>query len=189
MTLHWTQSGGVQDVDLAFTGLGIDAVGKLPGLTSLSGVLRGDAEAFSLELPTQATELRLPQQFAQPLSLVSVGATLALWPDNGDWHVGMDTLDFAGTGFAGNARGEVTLPAQGGAPFVELYATIDHAELQTAKQFLPANAMPAATIAWLDNALVAGSIDQAQLLLRGSLADWPFRHNEGRFERARRSPV
>lgn len=182
VALHWNQTDGVQAIDLAFAGLGIDAVGKLPGVSGLRGELRGDAEAFSLELPAQATTLQFPQSFRRPFSLTALSGTLAFWPDNGDWHIGIDALDFAGAGYAGDARGEITLPAQGGAPFMDVYASLDHADLQAAKQYLPINAIPPATVTWLDNALLAGNIDQAQVLVRGSLADWPFRHNEGRFE-------
>jgi uncharacterized protein (TIGR02099 family) len=182
VALHWNQTDGVKAVDIAFTGLGIDAVGRLPGLTSLSGELRGYAEAFSLELPVQSTTLQFLQNFRQPFVLSSLSGTLALWQDNGEWHIGVDALDFAGTGYAGDVRGDVTLPARGGAPFVDMYASLDHADLQVAKQYLPINVMPPATVTWLNNALVTGAIDQAQVLLRGSLADWPFRHNEGRFE-------
>ena len=186
VALQWNQTDGLQAVDLTFTGLAIDAVGKLPGVSGLRGELRGDADAFSLELPAQSTTLQFPQIFRQPFSLTSLSGTLAFWPDNGDWHIGVDALDFAGAGYAGDARGEVTLPAQG-APFLDIYAGLDHVDLQAAKAYLPTNTLPPATVAWLDNALVEGRIDQAQALVRGSLADWPFRHNEGRFEA--RAPV
>lgn len=187
VALQWNQANGVQSVDLAFTGLAIDPVGKLPGVSGLRGEARGDADAFSLELPAQSTTLQFPQIFRQPFSLTSLSGTLAFWPDSGDWHIGVDALDFAGTGYAGDARGEITLPAQGGAPFLDFYAGLDHANLQTAKAYLPINTLPPATISWLDNALIEGRIDQAQVLVRGSLADWPFRHNEGRFEA--RAPI
>ncbi len=182
VALHWNQTDGIQAVDIAFTGLGIDAVGKLPGLTRLSGELRGDAEAFSLELPMQGTTLQFPQKVRQPFVLSSLSGTLAFWQDNGDWHIGVDSIEFAGNGYAGDARGEVILPAQGGAPFVDMYASLDHTDLRVAKQYLPIDALPPATTTWLDNALVAGAVDQAQVLVHGSMADWPFRHNEGRFE-------
>jgi len=187
VSLQWNQTDGLQAVDLAFTGLAIDAVGKLPGVSGLYGELRGDSEAFSLELPAQSTTLQFSQIFRQPFSLTSLGGTLAFWSENGDWHIGADALNFAGAGYAGEARGEMTLPAQGGAPFLDLYADLDHADLQAAKAYLPINTLPPATVTWLDNALIEGSIDQAQVLVRGSLADWPFRHNEGRFEA--RAPV
>ena len=182
VALQWNQTAGVQAIDLTFSGLGIDAVGKLPGVNDLRGELRGDAEAFSLELPPQASMLQFPQSFRQPFSLSSLGGTLAFWPDSGDWHIGVDALQFAGTGYAGEVRGEMTLPAQGGPPVMDMYASLDHADLLVAKQYLPINAIPPATVTWLDNALVAGNIDQAQVLVHGSLGDWPFRHNEGRFE-------
>ena len=176
----------MQAVDLTFTGLAIDAVGKLPGVSGLRGELRGDADAFSLELPAQSTTLQFPQIFRQPFSLTSLSGTLAFWPDNGDWHIGVDALDFAGAGYAGDARGEGH-PAGAERPFLDIYAGLDHVDLQAAKAYLPTNTLPPATVAWLDNALVEGRIDQAQALVRGSLADWPFRHNEGRFEA--RAPV
>ena len=182
VALQWNQSGGMQAVDLAFSGLGIDPVGKLPGVAGLHGELRGDTEAFALELPAQATTLQFPQSFRQPFSLTTLSGTLAFWSDNGDWHIGIDAMDFAGADYAGDARGEMILPAQGGAPFMDMYASLNHIDLAAAKQYLPINALPPATVAWLDNALVAGDIDHAQMLVHGSLADWPFRHNEGRFE-------
>jgi uncharacterized protein YhdP len=100
------QTDGVQAVDRGvFADLGIDPVGKLPGVTGLHGELRGDAEAFSLELPDQAATLQFPQSFRQPFSLMPRWA--ARWrsgQDDGDWHIGVDALDFAGTGYAGARR-------------------------------------------------------------------------------------
>ncbi|MBQ4854276.1 TIGR02099 family protein [Rhodanobacter sp. B2A1Ga4] len=182
LALHWNRAEGLHSVELAFSGLGIDPVGKLPGVSSLHGELRGDAEALSLELPAQATTLAFPHTFRQPFVMSSLAGTLAFWPQDGDWHIGVDALDFAGAGYAGQARGELVLPSQGGAPFMDIYARLEHADVAAAKLFWPVDAMSPGTIAWLDRALVAGRLDQADVLLRGDLRDWPFRHNEGRFE-------
>jgi uncharacterized protein (TIGR02099 family) len=182
VALRWSRAEGLQSVDAAFDGLAIDPIGKLPGVNSLHGQLRGDAEALSLELPAQAATLQFPHAFRQPFVLSKLAGVLAFWPQDGDWHIGVDTLDFAGAGYAGQARGEVVLPAQGGHPFVDMYASLDHADVVAAKLFWPIGSMSPATIAWLDRGLVAGQLDQAQVLVRGDLGDWPFRHNEGRFE-------
>lgn len=182
LALRWDRAGGLRSVELAFSGLGIDPVGKLPGLSSLRGELRGDAEALSLELPAQATTLAFPHTFRQPFALSNLAGTLAFWPQDGDWHLAADALDFTGAGYAGQARGELVLPAQGGAPFMELYAKLAQADVTAAKLFWPIDSMSPDTVAWLDRALVAGRLDQADVLLRGDLHDWPFRHNEGRFE-------
>lgn len=182
VALQWNRRSGLTRLSVSFKDLGIDPVGKLPGVSSLHGVLRGDVEALSLELPAQATTLSFPQQFRQPFALSSFGGTLAFWPQDGDWHIGVDSLDFHGAGYAGQARGDVVLPAKGGAPFMAMYASLDHVDVTAAKLFWPTHAMSAGTIAWLDRALVAGQLDQAQVLVRGDLADWPFAHHEGRFE-------
>ena len=182
VALQWNRAVGLQRVTVAFKDLGISPVGKLPGLTKLQGELRGDAQAVSLELPEQATTLQFPNLFRQPLVMAKLAGTLAFWPQDGDWHIGMDTLHFTGAGYTGQARGQMILPAQGGHPFLELYASLDHSDVPAAKLFWPIHAMSSGTMGWLDRALVAGSLDQAQVLVRGDLGDWPFRHNEGRFE-------
>jgi uncharacterized protein (TIGR02099 family) len=182
LALHWNHAEGLHAVDLAFDGLGIDPVGKLPGVSSLHGELRGDAEALSLELPAQATTLSFPHEFREPFVMSTLAGTLAFWPQDGDWHIGVDALDFAGAGYTGQARGELVLPAQGGAPFMDMYAKLDHADVAAAKLFWPLGSMSPGTIAWLDRGLQAGHLDEAQVLVRGDLRDWPFRHNEGRFE-------
>ncbi len=182
VALHWTRAGGLQRLAVGFEALGIDPVDKLPGISGLHGELRGDGEAFSLELPAQATTVTFPGMFRDPLVLSKLAGTLAFWSQDGDWHLGADTLDFTGVGYAGSARGEAVLPVQGGAPWLSLYATVDHAEVSAAKLFWPVNAMSPGTMEWLDHALVSGQVEQAQVLIRGDLADWPFHHNEGRFE-------
>ena len=182
VALQWSRASGLNSLALSFKDIGIDPVGQLPGVSGLRGELRGDAEALSLALPAQPTILQFPQQFRQPFALSRLEGTLAFWQQGDDWHLGADTLQFDGAGFAGQARGEVVLPAKGGAPFMDLYASLNPSSITAAKLFWPTKSMSAGTIEWLDRALVSGQLDQAQVLIRGDLADWPFRHNEGRFE-------
>ncbi|WP_350016844.1 YhdP family protein [Rhodanobacter sp. IGA1.0] len=181
LRLQWSRSAGLRALDLSFAEVGIEAVGKLPGISRLDGQLRGDAEALSLTLPSQPATLNLPQAFHQPFVLSSLGGTLAFWSQDGQSHIGIDALDFAGAGYAGQARGELVLPAGGGAPFVDLYASLDHADVTAARQFWPLSMSPG-TVEWLDRGLQSGQLDEAQVLVHGDLHDWPFRHNEGRFE-------
>ncbi len=180
--LRWRGGAGLQMLDIGFRQLSISPVGKLPGVSNLEGELRGDSEAIALTLPAQATTLQFPQLFQRPLAMSRLQGTLAFWRQDGNWHIGADPLNFMGAGYAGEARGEVVLPAQGGLPFLDLYASLDHADVTSARLFWPIHAMSPGTLQWLDHALVSGTISQAQVLMRGNLADWPFRHQEGRFE-------
>ena len=180
--LRWSRAGGLESADVTFSGLGIDPVEGIPGIDRLSGELRGDANALSLSLPPQATVVRVPRVFRKPFVMANLSGELAFWPADEAWHIGVDALDFEGEGFAGGARGEVQLPDAGGAPFLDVYAHVDHGQVPAAKLFWPINSMPPSAIAWLDRALVDGKIVQGDALVRGSLADWPFRKHEGRFE-------
>ena len=179
--LRWNRIDGLQALRADFTGAFIDPAGKLPGVAAVHGSLRGDAQALVLSLPDQATTLRLPGMFRQPLALTHAGGTLALWQRDGAWTLGMDALNLAGADYAAQLRGELTFPT-GGAPSVDLYATVSHAAITAAKAFWPLGSMSPATMTWLDRALVAGRIDNAQVVLRGDLADWPFAQHQGRFE-------
>ncbi|WP_235577583.1 YhdP family protein [Rhodanobacter sp. Root480] len=182
LAMNWSEAAGLRSIELAFKDVGIDAAGALPGVSGLRGTLRGDGEALSLELPVQATTLTFPHLFRQPLALSKLGGTLAFWPDGAGWHLGADALDIEGDGFSGQVRGQVLLPAKGGKPFVDLYAAVDRADVTATRLFLPPSTSPHGTAAWLDTALAGGTLDSAQVVLHGNLADWPFRHNEGRFE-------
>ena len=182
VSLAWSQAGGLARLDAGFSGLGIDPAGSIPGVSGLAGTLRGDAEAVSLSLAGQAATVDARPTFRTPFVLSRLAGTLALWHADGDWHLGIDPLDFEGQGYGGQARGEIRLHDAGGAPFLDLYASIDHGEVPAAKLFWPVSVMPPGTVQWLDRALVAGTLDHGEALVRGDLKDWPFRHNEGRFE-------
>jgi len=179
---HWSAAAGLDTLDAAFDNLGMAAVGKLPGLDHLQGEVRGDAQAVSLELPTQAATITYPHSFRQPFVMSQLGGTIAAWRDADATHIGIAGMDFEGQGFGGNAQGEIELPAAGGRPFLDVYLALTHADVTAAKLFWPIDSLNPHAIGWLDQAFVSGRIDDAAVVVRGNLADWPFHHNEGRFE-------
>jgi len=113
VALAWTQAGGLQRLAADFSDLGIDPAGALPGVDGIRGTLRGDGEAVSLELPVQATTVRAPHSFRQPFVMSKLAGTLAFWHADGDWHLGLDPLDFEARATAAScaARSPCTTPA------------------------------------------------------------------------------
>jgi uncharacterized protein (TIGR02099 family) len=180
--VHWSAASGLQSLDATFDQLGIASVGKLPGVDQLHGEVRGDAEAVSLELPAQATSINLPHTFRTPFVMSNLSGDVAFWRDQDATHIGIANLDFTGQGYGGNAQGEIQLPNEGGRPFLDIYAALTQSDISAAKLFWPIDSMPPPAVAWLDQAFVSGKLDNATMLIRGSLANWPFHHNEGRFE-------
>ena len=179
---HWSAAKGLNTLDAVFDNVGIAAVGKLPGVDHLHGEARGDAEAVSLELPTQTSTISFPHTFRKPFVMSQLSGTLAAWRDDDATHIGIADMVFEGEGYGGNAQGDIALPSGGGRPFLDVYVALTHADMAAAKLFWPIDSMPAPAINWLDNALVSGHLDDAAVVVRGSLANWPFHHNEGRFE-------
>ena len=180
--LGWNHAEGLHALDVTFDNVAINPVGKLPGIDGIRGEFRGDAQAMAVSLPAQATVLRFPHTFREPFVMSKLGGDVAFWRDEDALHIGTQAFDFEGAGFGGEARGEVALPNAGGRPFMDLYATISHADIVAAKLFWPVDSMSPAAVQWLDQALVDGKMDHADVLVRGDLKDWPFHHNEGRFE-------
>ncbi|HTC28144.1 YhdP family protein [Dyella sp.] len=180
--LHWTAAAGLQSLQGSFDNLGITSVGKLPGVDHLHGQVRGDAEAISLEIPAQATAINFQHTFRKPFVMSNLVGDFAFWRDDDAFHIGIVGMDFEGEGYGGNAQGDIQLPNDGERPFLDVYVALTHADLPAAKLFWPIDSMSPPAIAWLDQAFVAGKLDNTSVFVRGSLANWPFHHNEGRFE-------
>ncbi len=180
--LRWSARHGLEYVDIGFRHLQLAADGARPGIGPLDGRLFGDHEALMLSLPAQSTVLRIPHTFRKPIQFKQLDGDIVAWHQGTAWHIGTARLAFGGTGFSGQARGEVRVPDAGGKPFMDLFVALGKTTVQAAKQFWPIDAMSPQTVAWLDRSLVDGYLAHAEALLRGNLADWPFKQHQGRFE-------
>lgn len=178
--LRWS-AGGRYAFAGRLHGIGIAPVNAVPGVDPFDAIVRGDEEALSLEMPQQPLTLRMPRAFRWPFVLQRAGGTVAAWRDAGGWHVGTDAFAFDNADVGGEGRGEVLIPADGGKPFLDVYAVVTHAKMTATRFFLPLT-VPPPTIAWLDRGLAGGEVDSGRLALRGDLADWPFVNHHGRFD-------
>jgi uncharacterized protein (TIGR02099 family) len=178
----WNSASGMSFAHAAFSGLGIDASGSLPGVSSLKGEVFGDGEALALSLPAQAATIDATGVFRKPFVMSSLGGEIAAYKDNGDWHVGVDPLDFRGEGYGGQARGELVLPAADTGPFLDMYVALGEGDVPAAKLFWPIHSMSEVAQNWLNRGLVAGRIAGGSALIRGNLREFPFKNQEGRFE-------
>ncbi len=177
--------GSAQDFDISadFVALAWHAVDAVPGVTSLTGSVLGDADGFSLHLPPHtAFGVDEPRVFRQPLEFSRFAGDVAGWREAVGWQIGTQALDFEGAGYGGQLRGSVQLHDDGSRPALDVYAVVDHAEVPTAKLFWPINVMPPGAVKWLDRALVSGGITNGRAVFHGDLADWPFTNFAGRFQ-------
>ena len=103
------------------------------------------------------------------------------WREGDGWRVATDALRLRGKDYGAAVRGGLWWQGDGSRPRIDLAAQIDDTQVTVARQFWVRHLMPKATIAWLDNALVAGVLRNGRAVVSGDLDDWPFRDHDGLF--------
>jgi len=163
-----------------FDSLGWSPSEQRPGVQGLSGVAAFDHNGGVMRLKDDPVRFDW-DHFRQPLD-VRLSGTLGWWRDADQWTLGATGLRIRGSDFGTLLRGELRFQGEGRSPRIDLAAEVDPSDVGTAGKFWVVGKMPESTMAWLDNALQAGSVEQGRAVLAGDLADWPFREREGRFD-------
>ncbi|HET6632712.1 MAG TPA: YhdP family protein [Rhodanobacteraceae bacterium] len=181
LRLHWRDRQHFR-LQATLRGIGFKAAAGRPGISGFDARLRGDAEALALELPGHTLSIDSPGMFRKPFTLSRIAGSLVLWPQDGGWQVATPGLDLAAAaGFDLRVEGRLAF-APGASPLVDVGAVIRSGKVSAAKLFWPINIMPPETVAWLDRALIGGTVAGARVIFRGHVADWPFARHQGRFE-------
>ena len=163
-------------------GIRFAAAGHSPGIDGMSGQLVGDADGFALTLDPQ-TRLRFdwPAGFGTAHDVTLDGA-LAGWREGAGWRIGTPSLRVRGKDFGAHARGGLWFQGDGTRPWIDIATEIDDTPVTAAKGFWIHHKMSKAAVNWLDAALQGGQVREGRAVISGDLDDWPFVHNNGRFE-------
>ena len=162
-----------------FSGFGIRADGRLPGIRNLSGSLRAEASGGSLDLDSTDVEIRLPDYLGIPLSLDDLYGTL-IWRRSGArTTVLSDNVVLRNADFSVSGSIEVALEPER-SPFVDLASRFSVTDIASAKRFIPDGLLGPMLYDWFQNALVSGSIPSARAVLSGPLDAFPFDNDQGR---------
>ena len=164
-------------------GLGWDRTGSLPGVDGLAVRLRADREGGEARVGSGGLALDLRPLFSEPLALDRLSTRLDWRIDaTGAARISARNLTFENADLAGRARLALDLPADGSSPLMDLRASFYDGDGSRVRPYLPVGIMHRDLVRWLERAIVAGRIPQADLIFRGPLAAYPFRGHEGRFE-------
>jgi uncharacterized protein (TIGR02099 family) len=161
--------------------LSLQPYGTRPGLSGLAGKLRFDEHGGVLRLDSTPVRVDWPVALRQPEE-VRLNGSLALWRNGRGWDFGAGALRLRGRDFGAGLRMTLGFQGDGSAPTLDLAAQLDPASVATAKRFWIRHKMPPATVRWLDEALVAGTITQGRVAIGGDLDDWPFAGHLGAFD-------
>ncbi len=161
--------------------LGFDSVGRVPGATGISGVLKASDKEGEFKLDSGPLHLSLPWMFRWPIDTNAVNGAIA-WRDDGTvLNIGTDALRFDADDGKGEARLAIRVPRDGSSPYLEIHAQARDLNAAATPKYLPANMLSADALAWLDRAFVSGRVTRSTLELRGPLRSFPFRGGDGLF--------
>lgn len=164
-----------------FNDLGFQAWRRVPGASGLEGSLELDTQAARLQLNSQSARLDVPGVFRKALSFdILAGDVVARHSEEG-WNVWSDRLEAGNRDIQTEGSFQLKIPNQG-SPELDLAANFRNGRAAATSRYLPAGVMPPAAVAWLDRAIVDGSVPAGGVIFRGPLDQFPFRKAQGRFE-------
>ncbi len=165
-----------------FEGLGMTALGPVPGISGVNGRVEGDEKGGRLTLDGQKALFELPAVFAEPkLELEAFSAELDWKAAAGDLRVRLQKAAFHNKDAAGEASGEWhALPAGPGR--IDLGAKLTRGSGEAVWRYMPLG-VGKDVREWLHGAIIGGKANDVTLKLKGDLAHFPFRDGmQGLFE-------
>lgn len=168
-------------VDADFRDIGARHWDELPGFAQLSGNIRGDETAGKLHLDSRDVEIDTGDLFRTPLPVERLEATLSWEAAAGGWRISGSDAAIAIPGATAVADLALELPQEGPAR-IDLTATVRDVDLAVRSTWLPTGIMSDALVRWLDTGIISGHVPEAHVVLRGPLANFPFRDGSGTFD-------
>ncbi|MBK7766277.1 MAG: TIGR02099 family protein [Sulfuritalea sp.] len=171
----WTVKG-------RFEGLGLTALGPVPGMSGINGRVDGNQKGGNLRLDGQRAAFDLPRVFADPTVELEAFAAELDWKSAADGlQVSLNKATFENKDAAGEAKGNWrALPEGPGA--LDLDARLTRGNGYAAWRYMPL-AVGEEVRDWLRTAISGGHATDTTLKLRGDLRQFPFRDGkDGIFE-------
>lgn len=165
-----------------FEGLGLSALGPVPGVSGLNGKLSGSEKGGSVSFDGHRTAFELPTIFADPRVEFEAFAAEADWRQNADGlQVNLRKASFHNRDAAGEASG-TWRPLERGPGLIDMEARLTRGSGDSVWRYMPL-VVGKNVRDWLQTSIVGGKASDATLKLRGDLWQFPFRDGkEGLFE-------
>ncbi|MCF8179738.1 MAG: TIGR02099 family protein, partial [Sulfuritalea sp.] len=156
-----------------FEGLGLSALGPVPGIAGINGRVEGNNTSGNVFLDGQAARLELPNVFADPnLELDSLAAEIGWQSSAEGLQVNLKKIDFHNKHAAGQASGSwralVERPGR-----IDLDARLSRGSGQAVWRYMPL-AVGKNVRDWLQTGIKTGSATDVTLKLHGDLRKFPF---------------
>lgn len=164
--------------------LKLQAVADMPGVSNLSGHIKGTNESGRITLMSHDLEFTKPDLFRQPLAISSLQGNIDWRYIEDQWHLISDNLVLDTPVLKTRNRMHLKIPESlnMATAMFDFQSHFVDGDLPALKAYWPVGVLDDDLVGWLDNAYVAGRIPQGDALFYGVLKDFPFNHGDGLFE-------
>ncbi len=166
-------------VNGSFSDIGFEPWRNLPGIRNLGGSVTANQEKGEVRVETTDFHVYFPELFRGPLPANTLSAELNWESTPEHWQILLDRVEFENTDASVRGHGRINIPRAGCAPQVDIKAWLTDGNGRNKSTYLPVGIMQQPLIDWLDNALVAATVPNASLVLRGDLGNFPFADGDG----------
>jgi len=167
-------------VEAGLEGLGITMPEQGWAVRGISGSVRGDQEGGQITLDSAGGLVRLPKLFRSDLRTRQATGKVGWKFSERGIEVIADDFRVATDDATGRSRIHLIFPREGSV-FVDVAAQFTASSAPAAVNYLPLEKFKPGVVKWLDEAIVAGAVPQAELLWQGPLRGFPYEKGDGRF--------
>jgi uncharacterized protein (TIGR02099 family) len=169
------------NIDGRFEGLGLTALGPVPGIAGINGHIEGSEKGGTLRLDGTHAGFELPTLFADPNLTLEAFAAEAQWKTTREGtRVNLQKLSFQNKDAAGEATGNWHSAVDGPGD-IDMTAKLTRGSGEAVWRYMPLTVGKVARD-WLQTGITGGGTSEAALKLKGNLAKFPFRDGSGIFE-------
>lgn len=159
----------------------VQPVLAVPGFAGMTARIQGTDTGGQVIVDSSDLQFDLPRMFRWPLHAATLRGTFDWRRSTAGLEIDSQRLDVTSADGSATARIGLRLPADGSSPVIDLAGQARDLQASATAKYLPANRLSAGTLAWLDRAFVAGQVSNAEVMLKGPIRKFPFRHGEGEF--------
>lgn len=164
-----------------FNDVGFRPWRKLPGASGLDGSVEANSRAAMVHVKSERAQIDVPRLFREPLRIDRLTGDMVARKQDASWTVWSERVELSNADVSAEGSFQLHIPRDG-SPDLDLAANFRNGQATATSRYLPVGVLPVATVAWLDRAIVAGTVPAGGVVFRGPLDQFPFSRAQGRFE-------
>ncbi|QWF70313.1 TIGR02099 family protein [Methylomonas paludis] len=166
-----------------FSQLGYQDIKSSSSLQGLSGQISGTENAGRINLTSADVIINTIELFRTPLTVKLLLGSISWWQQTESWQINSKNLVINSPDFQTKTDFDLEIPKNQTSPYLDLHCQIQNfSDISKISNYLPAKIMSKDAVIWLDQAFIAGQIQQGDIVMRGRLADFPFTPEQGEFD-------